>query len=128
MLVASLPTDHVLYIGINSTTPCTPGKIKFPFLSNMSDIDFQLSPGEGKMITLGGGYETIHWNEIDPNGEILNSTVLITANEEVIVYALSGCSLDDSKQVVALRVLDVSSLGTNYWITTQLKLNPSLLL
>ncbi|KAJ8039773.1 hypothetical protein HOLleu_13879 [Holothuria leucospilota] len=110
--VLCLNTD-VRQIAIETTSKTgSSGRIFFPS-QNASDMYFVLGPEEGRFFQLPASYQRPH---TDDSGLLLNSTVVVTANDSVVVYAYQGCASGIGRQASAFRVLERQRLGTDYWV------------
>ncbi|KAJ8040028.1 hypothetical protein HOLleu_14212 [Holothuria leucospilota] len=109
-----------IYIGTTRLTG-TSGRIYFPS-QNVSDINFVLGPGEGHFLQLPANYQRPHE---DDSGLLINSTVVVTANDSIVIYAYQGCADEFGQQASSFRVQERQRLGTDYWVLTHFRKSPA---
>lgn len=103
-----------IYIGTPSNTRGSSGRVFFPS-QNISGIYFTLKSGQGRFFELPAGYQK---PTKDDSGLLLNTTVVVAADDVVNVYAYQGCAHTYGKQASAFRVKNIKNLGTDYWVLT----------
>lgn len=105
---------HRLYVVAKSSIYGAQVKISFPLLASANDTYFTLSGGEGQIFEIPETYIDVTYNSIPAFEEVSNATVVVAAIGNVDTYVFSGCV--KGNQASAYRVLDVDSIGTDYWI------------
>ncbi|KAJ8038368.1 hypothetical protein HOLleu_15767 [Holothuria leucospilota] len=112
--LSALIVERQIYIGTPSKTTGASGRISFPS-QNISDIYFTLKSGQGRFFEVPSGYQK---PTRDDSGLLLNTTIVVAADEAVNVYAYQGCAHAYGKQASAFRVKNIKNLGTDYWVLT----------
>ncbi|KAJ8021784.1 hypothetical protein HOLleu_39078 [Holothuria leucospilota] len=111
-VICTDPTTEI-FIGTKFSDVWASGNISFPLI-DIPDITFSLNPGSGKTFD-------VPLTAVPSESEFkqkVNTSVVITSDEEVVVYGHQRCHGSGNHRATAFRVRRIEDLGTEYWVIT----------